>query len=406
MNESIGNIDVVIVGQQAWDTDIGSNCKNIAIELSKTNRVLFVNSPLDRITRLKGRGDVEVLRRINVIKKKESGLMEVRHNLWVYYPDCMVESINWINSETIFDFLNKRNNVKFAKSINIALEALGFSDYMLFNDGEIFKGFYISRYLKPILAIYYIRDYLIGVPYWKKHGTRLEPLLMKNSDLCFSNSQYLTIYCEKYNANSYNIGQGTNVEDFSNFKSGKPGDLKPISSKIIGYVGALSSARLDIDILIHIATFFPSYSLVLVGSEDNEFRSSELHKMPNVFFLGQKPIYAVPSYIDCFDVCINPQLMNDITLGNYPRKIDEYLLLGKPVVATKTVSMEIFKDHVYLAETKEDYVHLIQNAMISNCSDLIRRRIEFAGTHTWEKCVSDMFFHIQNTLSNKQSRSI
>ncbi len=399
MNESIVNIDFLIIGQQAWETDIGSNCKNIALELSKTNRVLFVNSPLDRITRLKGRNDVEVIRRINVIEKREPGLVQIQSNLWIYYPDCMVESINWINNKTIFDFLNKRNNVKFARSILRVLKSLNFDNYVLFNDGEIFKGFHVGRYLNPALTVYYLRDFLIGVPYWKKHGTRLEPLLISNSDLCLSNSEYLTLYCRRYNPNSFNIGQGANLEDFSNFQPVKPDDLKSIPNRIIGYVGALSSARLDINILIHIATSFPSYSLVLVGAEDTEFRSSELHRMPNVFFLGQKPIHTVPSYIDCFDVCINPQLLNEITLGNYPRKIDEYLLLGKPVVATKTESMGIFKEHVYLAESNDDYTSMIQKAMSSEGSELKERRIKFARTHTWEQCISEMFSHIQNTLS-------
>jgi hypothetical protein len=42
-------MDIVITGQQAWDVEIGSNCKNIALEFSKQHRVLYVNSPLDRI---------------------------------------------------------------------------------------------------------------------------------------------------------------------------------------------------------------------------------------------------------------------------------------------------------------------------------------------------------------------
>lgn len=42
-----------------------------------------------------------------------------------------------------------------------------------------------------------------------------------------------------------------------------------------------------------------------------------------------------------FDVCMNPQLVNEITIGNYPRKVDEYLALGKPVIATKTLTMDL-----------------------------------------------------------------
>lgn len=399
MKEPISELDILIIGQQAWDTGIGSNCKNIAIELSKTNRVLYVNSPLDRITRLKGRGDVDVIKRMNVINRKETGLVEVQYNLWIYYPDCMVESINWIDNKWIFDFFNKRNNIKFSKSIARALDMLNFKKYVLFNDGEIFKGFYTGHYLSPLLCIYYVRDFLTGVPYWRKHGTRLEPLLIQNSDLCLCNSQYLTLYCKEYNPNSFNIGQGVDMEDFCDLGYTKPEDLELINGKIIGYVGALSSARLDIEAMMHIALNFPDYSLVLIGYEDNEFRSSMLHTMPNVFFLGQKPINAIPAYIRSFDVCINPQLVNEITLGNYPRKIDEYLLFGKPVVATKTVSMEIFKDYVYLAETKDEYITLIKQAIRSDNQTSQEQRIEFAKTHTWEKSVGDMFTHIQQLLS-------
>ncbi len=43
----------------------------------------------------------------------------------------------------------------------------------------------------------------------------------------------------------------------------------------------------------------------------------------------------LPGYIQHFDVCINPQKLNPITIGNYPLKVDEYLAMGKPVVATR-----------------------------------------------------------------------
>jgi hypothetical protein len=37
------------------------------------------------------------------------------------------------------------------------------------------------------------------------------------------------------------------------------------------------------------------------------------------------------------------QLSNNLTIGNYPRKIDEYLAMGKPIVATSTKTMQMFK---------------------------------------------------------------
>lgn len=402
MNKNAFGRDIIIIGQQPWDTDIGSNCKNIAIELSKNNRVLYVNSPLDRITLLKGRKDPKIIKRIKVIQGKAQGLIKIQDNLWNYYPDCMVESINWIDSHSVFNLINKNNNKKFARSIDKALKTLDFNNFLLFNDNEMFKGFYLKDFLNPKLSMYYSRDYMIGVDYWKKHGEKLEPLLIAKSDLCFSNSEYLADYCRKYNANSFYVGQGCEVDDFINIVVKKPADLESVTVPIIGYVGALNSFRLDIGVIEHIAESFPQYCIVLVGPEDDNFRASKLHQMKNVIFSGQKLVSELPNYINAFDICINPQLVNEITVGNYPRKIDEYLALGKPVVATHTKTMETFSDFVYLAATAEDYITLIKKALDENNDALKAGRIAFALTHTWEHSVQLMTDQINKLLAEKK----
>src|ERR1700743_358562 len=98
--------DIIIVGQQPWDTTIGSNCKNIALEFSKHNRVLYVNSPLDRISQLKEANEPAIKKRIDIIKKKQPGLIELQDNLWTYYPDEIIESINRIKNNAVYNFLN------------------------------------------------------------------------------------------------------------------------------------------------------------------------------------------------------------------------------------------------------------------------------------------------------------
>jgi glycosyltransferase involved in cell wall biosynthesis len=395
------NKDIIIVGQQAWDTDIGSNCKNIAIEMSKNNRVLYVNSPLDRITLLRNKVDPRVKRRIDIIHKKEEGLIQIKENLWNYYPDCLVESINWIDNRFLFREFNKRNNNKLAQSIQKVITALDFKNYILFNDNEIFKGFYLNKYLKPEISVYYSRDYMIGVDYWKKHGEKLEPVLISKNDLCVANSVFLTDYCKQYNPNSYYVGQGCDIEAFLNgIYSRKPDDLLGIKRPIIGYVGSLNSNRLDIKIIENIAINFPNYSIVLVGPEDDDFKSSVLHLFNNIYFSGPKRVEDLPAYINAFDVCINPQLINEITVGNYPRKIDEYLALGKPVVATKTKTMESFAEHVYLVDENSNYIDLIQKAIFENNEFISSERKKFAASHTWENSVSEIFRLIQDTIES------
>jgi glycosyltransferase involved in cell wall biosynthesis len=398
-SEIIRGRDIVIVGQQPWDVAIGSNCKNIALELSKYNRILYVNSALDRITLLRNRNDENVVKRRNVIKGKENGLVPILEKLWTLYPDVLIESVNWINSSVIFDFLNKRNNKLFAKSISKAISLLNFRDIILFNDNDMFKSFYLQEFLKPSISIYYSRDFMLAVDYWKKHGERVEPELIRKSDLCVANSIYLSEYCKKYNPQSYYIGQGCELDIFNTSHTFPAiAQIDRLSGPKIGYVGSLQSIRLDIDLLAFIALHRPEWNIILVGPEDDVFKHSVLHGISNVHFLGSQKSDDLPAYINAFDVCINPQLINQVTVGNYPRKIDEYLAMGKPVVATHTQAVSIFENTVYLANDKHEFITLIERGMAENTKDKSEERIAVAHSHSWENSVGELYKSINNII--------
>jgi glycosyltransferase involved in cell wall biosynthesis len=385
--------DIIIVGQQPWDVEIGSNCKNIALEFSKHNRVLYVNSALDRVSLMKGSSDPKILKRNNIIKHKELGLVQINSTMWNLYPDTIIESINWIKIHSLFKFLNRINNERFAKSILSAVQELEFTNYILFNDNDIFRSFHLKELLKPILTVYYSRDYMLAVDYWKRHGEKLEPKLIADSDVCVANSTYLADYCRKFNPHSYYVGQGCELDLFMNFASTElPSDVQQIPGLKIGYVGALSGIRLDISLLLDIAKAKPNWSILLVGPEDEMFLTSELHDLSNVYFLGAKSPSLLPDYIQAFDICLNPQVVSQVTIGNYPRKIDEYLAMGKPVVATSTPFMEaVFSNHTYLAKTVPEYIHLIEKAQTENNIERVNLRRAFASTHTWENSVAEIY---------------
>lgn len=44
--------DFIITSLQTWDIEIGSTIKNTALEISKQNRVLYINTPMDISIRL------------------------------------------------------------------------------------------------------------------------------------------------------------------------------------------------------------------------------------------------------------------------------------------------------------------------------------------------------------------
>ena len=394
----IQNRDIVVIGIQPWDIEIGSNCKNIAEEFARHNRVLYVNAPLDRISGKKEKDTPKIQKRIRVQQGLEPDLVKLDSNLWNLYPKGVVESINWIGSSWLYNLLNKRNNRIFAAAIKSALERLKFKDFILFNDSSMFLGLYLKEILKPATYVYYMRDFLTKNPYWRRQGVRLEPELIRKADVVVNNSTLYADYGRQFNKHSYMVGQGCDVSLFNDIdKEILPADdLKLIQHPIIGYVGFLSSRRLDIGLLASIAEQRPAWSIVLVGPEDEVFKASRLHAIPNIHFLGSRDSQVLPTYIKGFDVCINPQLVNDATMGNYPRKIDEYLAMGKPVIATVTAAMEYFRDFTYLGVSDNDYIALIEKALGENTPEKQLERRKYAMSHTWENNVLEIYKAIES----------
>lgn len=395
--------DIVVVGIQPWDIEIGSNCKNIAEEFAKNNRVLYVNSPLDRSSKFKERNSDKIKRRVQVKKGAAPDLVKIEENLWNLYPRTMIESINWIGSPLVFDKINRANARKFAKDIKSATKRLGFKNYILFNDSSMFLGVHLKELLSPAISVYYMRDYLTKNPYWKKHGARIEPQLIKNADVVVNNSTLYTEYGAQFTKHSYMVGQGCDTSLFNNEerKIDVPDDLKDIPKPIIGYVGFLSSRRLSIEIIVYMAEQRKDWSIVLVGPEDEQFKNSKLHSLENVHFLGSRDSLVLPNYIQGFNVAMNPQLINDATIGNYPRKIDEYLAMGKPTLATATKAMEYFKEYTYLGVTKEDYVLLAEKALNEDSVEKQSARRAYGTSHSWENNVKAIFKYVELVAKEK-----
>lgn len=396
----IHNRDIIMFGLQPWDIEIGSNFKNMAVEIARHNRVLYVNRPLDRITYWKKRSDRKTKTRLNSIQKGEGILTPVTDTLSVLNPPVILESVNWLPQSRLYRYLNRRNNKKLAKAIQAAATSLQFNNPILIIDNDFFNGLYLKEYLSPSVMVYYIRDYLLSQPYFNKHGQTAEPALITKADLVAANSLYLSRYASQYNQQHFYIGQGCETELFVQHPGACPEDLRQISHPMIGYCGMLTASRLDLRLIEDIATRRPSWQIVLTGPEDDSFKQSVLHRLPNVHFPGIKPATALPGYVHQFDVCINPQQVNPMTIGNYPRKIDEYLAAGKSVVATQTEAMQEFKEYVQLCNGVEEYIHAIEEELNTPATAMrVQQRRAYACSHTWQASVEKLYHAIQTIQS-------
>jgi hypothetical protein len=66
------------------------------------------------------------------------------------------------------------------------------------------------------------------------------------------------------------------------------------------------------------------------------------------------------------------------------------MAMGKNVVATYTPTMEIFKDHIFLARNSFDYIQMIKNGLSEHDETKKKERIQFALNHTWEASVNEL----------------
>lgn len=386
--------DFVFTGLQPWDITIGSNAKDIALEISKHNRVLYINTPLDKKTYYSKNNNPEHIQRKKVIDGKVPILRQINSNLWILDYPFTIWSINFLPDGNLFDLANKINNNKMYSFVHKILLQLHFENYILFIDNDIYRSFYAKELLAPTFSIYYRRDNLT-TSYWKKHAPRLEPLLCGKCHFVATNSIQLADSIKQYNKKAYDIGQGFNLDNYNpQTPYIIPEDMIKIPHPTIGYVGWITSRRLDADLIYEIAQQCPKFSFVMVGGEDDYFKEHALHSLPNVIFLGEKVFAEVPTYVSFFDVCLNPQKINEITTGNYPRKIDEYLALGKPTVATKTKAMEMFDGYVWNCSNAQEYIEAIKEALQNDNPQLINKRIQFAKTHTWINSVKKLYSYI------------
>ncbi len=349
--------------------------------MSQHNKVLYVNPP-ESFTA--------------AAKKTDFRITPITDNLYTLDLPIRTFPVGQIPSKWIFTLFNYWNNIRIARNIRKACAKLNMSHIVHINDNDVYRGLYLKELLNPSISVYYRRDWLFDVDYWKRHVLRVEKQLAKKSDLVLTNSPYLCDTIKDYNPHVFCIGQGVDISLYdANISYNLPPELEGINSPIVGYTGVLSSLRLDADLIYDVAEQMPELSFVLLGPEDTFFEKHKLHKLANVFFIASKPPHELPAYIAHFDICINPQVLNDTTKGNYPRKIDEYLAMGKPVVATETPTMRLFDGVVSLCTDAKTYINAITHELQHDTPTLRADRIKVAQSHTWHNCVLEMYQKIE-----------
>lgn len=396
-NYNIKGRDIVIVGLTPYEFDPDSNILNLAFELAKNNRVLFINRPTDRYSLVKGKEDPVIQRRMQVLRGKEPDLRQVTENFWNLYPKTVLESVNWLAVDFAFDYLNKVNNKRFARQINAAIQKLNFRDIILINDNDFYRTYYLEEYLKPDVFIYYLRDYLLHVDYWKKHGSRLEKSLLKKADMVLAATKPLTRYALNFNPQTVYVGTGCdNIFDFDKQAeledSHKTPDLlQDLPSPVIGYAGKTSSQHFDSEFVLELAEELKTASFVVVSTDLQELPHPQFALMKNIFFTNASSRLELSSFVRSFNACFIPKTDQSGGYDPFPKSVFEFLAAGKPVVTFENTILKDIEKLIYMAEDNAGFTDLLIQAVKEKDPALQRKRKEYVSSCIWRRNVNEIY---------------
>jgi len=212
------------------------------------------------------------------------------------------------------------------------------------------------------VTIYHVVDEYSGYGHPSKSSSeapgRQESQMLQSVDHVIVVTPSLYERKSPYNPSTHVVSNAVDYEAYADDSMACPDDMSEIRHPIIGYSG-LVAARLDLDLLINVASARPAWSFVFVGSVKDDYCGEsirKLRKLPNVHLLGFKPVQEVPNYVQQFDVCIIPYVVNLRAEHASPLKLYEYAAASKPIVTTNFEAARAFEGQIEIADNPDEFI--------------------------------------------------
>ena len=180
-----------------------------------------------------------------------------------------------------------------------------------------------------------------------------------------------------------------------------PRAIRRLPPPVIGYVGNLDSARLDVPLLEAVAERRPHWQLVLIGSAHRDQSVLALAKHANVHFLGVRPYPNVLRYIRHFDVAMVPHLDNELTRNMNPLKLYVYLSLKVPIVATPIANTDAIGPFVQVGGTEDGFIDAVERCLADGFGSRAGRIDEVLRANSWDERVQRIVGFVDQALAEK-----
>lgn len=162
----------------------------------------------------------------------------------------------------------------------------------------------------------------------------------------------------------------------------------------IAYIGGIND-KIWWEAVSAMANSFPQHNFVFAGPKDFE-------ELPctsaanNVFWLPPfKEYHQLGYFLNGCKAGVIPYTPTPYVAEMRPAKINEYLVMGLPIVATKLPELERLGQQygsgiVYLAERPEDFVKVLSLALEEDCEELRTKRREIVERSSWKRVCKEL----------------
>ena len=262
--------------------------------------------------------------------------------------------------------------------------------------------------LEPELIIYDCMDELSAFQGAPPQLVQRERELLQRADVVFVGGHSLYDSKKQQNANAHCFPSSIDRAHFVVARQpiADPPDQQSIPHPRIGFFGVLDE-RLDLKLVAGIASRHPEWSLVLLGPLA-KISHEQLPQAANIFYLGQKPYSALPSYLGGWDVAMLPFAMNASTRFISPTKTPEYLAAGKPVVSAPI--RDVVEPYgrlglVSIAAGPEAFSAAIQAALQPAQNGWLEKVDRLLSHTSWDKTFAAMWSEITRLQQKTSTQS-
>jgi glycosyltransferase involved in cell wall biosynthesis len=382
------NRDIIYIGSADWEAKTRTSTHHIAANLSKNNRVLYVDSIGQRAPQVSARDYSRIRSRITKFLK---GPTVISDNL-IHYSPLAIPFHKFAAARAF-------NRLFITQCLRAVSRKFGFKKPILI----VFppQMYFLPGKLGECVSAYYCIDEYSAFPGADRNSIlAMEDALLRKTNLVFVSAEKLAARRKEVNPNVYYIPHGLDFDHFA--ETGGPDEpifrlFLGIKRPIIGFFGSIAE-WVNQELVVSAARSHPNWSFAFLG--DIRVDVSKLRQEPNVYFSGYVDYKDLPGHAKSFDVNMIPFTEDEITKHVNPIKLREYLALGQPLVSTPMEEVEKFGDLVYMASGSQAFISAIEKALKEDAPQRRLARREAVRNDSWHSRAQLVCSHLKRYIKD------